>query len=430
MLREAFSALGPNGSFPPAYLDDARFCEVSRPVGRPRGRAARLSGATDGSGGSDSDAGENGTLTGSRKSDGRDWSAYNGAQTHEVTEVKAILGRLSDLISAVAAPDQGPRRRGGQPYPLGKVLFACVEKVYSGLSSRRHEGVLRLSAQQGFFRNAPLWTPGGFDFGPVAGSNPTSIPQFNTVERYLRCKWLTPLLLEFVTLTARPLRGVENVFAVDGTGWSTRWYDRWLDGKEAPESERQQWVKLHLVVGVKSNIIARAAISPGNHHDSPYFKGLVTETAGHFDVHRVLADLGYSSRGNNGLGSELGFDVRIPFKSNTRPPADDGSEWSANLRLFLNENERFMAEYHLRSNVESTNGSAKATQPQKLRCKGFDAQVNEALAILIAYNIRVLAREVWMRGLELDLEAEVLAFKDCIREVVQLRRRDSVVRAA
>ena len=186
----------------------------------------------------------------------------------------------------------------------------------------------------------------------------------------------TPL----VTLTARPLRGIENVFAVDGTSWSTRWYDRWLDGKEAPESERQQWAKLHLLVGVKSNIIARAAISPGNHHDSPYYKGLITETAEHFDVHRVLADLGYSSRGNNRLGGELGFDVRIPFKSNTRTPADDGSEWSANLRLFLNENERFMAEYQLRSNVESTNGSVKAMQPQKLRCKSFDAQVNEALA--------------------------------------------------
>lgn len=205
---------------------------------------------------------------------------------------------------------------------------------------------------------------------------------------------------------------------------------RWQDGKEAPESERQQWVKLHLVVGVKTNMIARAAVSPGNHHDSPYFKGLITETAGHFDVRQVLGDLGYSSRGNNQLGSDLGFDVRIPFKSNTLPPADDGSEWSANLRLFLDENERFMEEYHLRSNVESTNGSVKTTQPQKLRCKSFGAQVNEVLAILIAYNIRVLAREVWMRGVEPDLESEVLAFEDCIREVVEMRRRESALRAA
>jgi len=84
-----------------------------------------------------------------------------------------------------------------------------------------------------------------------------------------------------------------------------------------------------------------------------------------------------------------------------------------------------MAEYHPRSNVESTNGAVKATQPQKLRCKSFDAQVNEALAILIAYNIRVLAREVWMRGLEVDLESEVLVFEDCISEVVEMRKLEA-----
>ena len=295
VLGEAFTALGPNGHFPPAYLDDARFCGVSRPVGRPRGRAARLSIADAGSGSSDSGACEDGTSAGSRNSKGRDWSAYNGAQTHEATEVKAILGQLSDLISAVAAQVQGPRRRGGQPYPLGKVVFAVVEKVCSGLSSRRHEGVLRLAAQQGFVRNAPVWTPDGFDFAPLAGSTPTFIPQFNTVDRYLRCQWLTPLLLELVTLTARPLREIEHVFAVDGTGWSTRWYGRWLDGKETPESERHQWVKLHIVTAINSNIIARAAVSPGNHHDSPYYRGLIIETNKHFDVHRVLADLGYSA---------------------------------------------------------------------------------------------------------------------------------------
>ena len=49
---------------------------------------------------------------------------------------------------------------------------------------------------------------------------------------------------------------------------------------------------------------------------------------------------------------------------------------------------------------------------------------------MIAYNIRVLAREVWMRGLELDLEAEVLASEDCIRKVVEMLRCESVVRAA
>ena len=422
VLREAFSVLGPNGSLPPAYLDDARFREVSRPVGRPRGRAARLSVAGGGSDGSGAGPGEEGFPAGSWKSGKRDWRAWNEAQTHEASDVMVLLSQLSDLISAVAAPVQGPRRRGGQPYPLGKVIFSTVEKVYSGLSSRRHEGMLRLSAQHGFVRNAPLWTPDGFDYAPLAGSAPTFIPQFNTVERYLRCQWLTPLLLELVTLVARPLREIEHVFAIDGTGWSTRWYDRWQDVKDGPESEKQQWIKMHILSGVKTHMVARAAISPGDHHDSPYFKGLVTEAHKHFGVHWILADLGYSSGENYALGGELGHKTRIPFRSNTLPPAGDGSEWSKNLWIFLNERDRFMGEYHPRSNGESTNGSAKVTHPQKVRCKSFSAQVNEALAILVAYNLRGLAREVRMRRLEVDLESEVLAFEHCIREVVEMRR--------
>ncbi len=427
-LREAFSMLAPNWEFSPAYLEDGRFCEVSRPLGRRRGRAAWHDVANCESESIDSGGGE--FPASSKHSNGRDWRAYNWAQTHEATEFRVILGRLADLISVAAAEAQGPRQRGGQPYPLGKVVFATVEKAYSGLSSRRHEGALMLSAQHGFVRNAPVWTPAGFDWEPLSGSQPTSIPHFNTVESFLRSSWLTPLLLELLTLIARPLREIEDVFAVDGTGWSTRWYDRWLDNKEAPDTAKQQWLKLHLAVGVRSNKIARAAVSPGNHHDSPYFKGLVTETANHFNMQMVAGDLGYSSRPNNALGAELGFDVRIPFKSNTLPPADDGSEWSKNLLLFLNENERFMSEYHLRSNVESTNGSVKITHPQKLRCRGFNGQVNEVLAILVAYNIRVLAREVWMRNLELDLESEVLVSKGVISKVVEMRKGYSAVCAA
>ena len=62
--------------------------------------------------------------------------------------------------------------------------------------------------------------------------------------------------------------------------------------------------------------------------------------------------------------------------------------------------------------------------------RSFDAQANEVLAILVTYNIRVLAREVWMGDLQLDLQSEVLAFRDCIAEVVEMRKSESKVQAA
>ena len=89
-----------------------------------------------------------------------------------------------------------------------------------------------------------------------------------------------------------------------------------------------------------------------------------------------------------------------------------------------------MSEYHPCSNVESTNSSLKRVMPEKLRAKGFGGQANEALAKLIAYNLRVLAREVWMRDIPLDLPSEVPALEDCIRHVVDLRGHGSQGQAA
>ena len=282
-----------------------------------------------------------------------------------------------------------------------------------------------------FLRNAPMGPSMEVNGSGDAGNlEHVRIPSDNGVGYFERSRWLTPLLLELVTLTARPLRGLEREFAVDGTGWSTRWYDRWLDHRLSEESDRQQWMKLHLVLGCNTNVVARAAVSLGRRNDSPYFRPLVIETAKHFDVEMVVADMGYTSHRNYEVGSRLGCEVRIPFKGNTRPPTGDGSEWDRNLQYFNANYEAFMSEYHIRSNVESANWAVKGTRSGKIRTKKFGAQVNEALALLVAYNLRVLAREVRMKNLNLDLRIDRVALKDCVRKVVGWRSPHLSQRAA
>lgn len=430
-FSDALRDLGWRDNLPPGYRDEGKVCGFSRVIGLPRGRACKSHGDPTGAGVEAGPASEGDGLSLSRRSYPRDWRAYNEAQTNEVSEVKALLGGLSDLINLTDASIQGRSPMGRPRFPLGHAVFSVILKAYSGVASRPLESHLKECVDQGYLRNAPGCPAfGGLGAGPLSPSGLVRIPQFNTVCDFLRSDWLTPLLLELVTLTARPLKEVEHEFAVDGTGWATRWYDRWLDHRLAAEADRQQWVKLHLVVGVKSNIIARAAVSPGEHHDNPYFRGLVTETAKHFDVHAVLADLGYSDSANYELGRKLGALVRIPFKSNARPPADDGSEWSRNLRYFLENYERFMAEYHPRSNVESTNSALKRVMPEKIRGRGFGSHTNESLAKLVAYNLRVLAREVRMRDLDLNLPAEALFLEDVIGNVADMRGRQRLERVA
>ena len=353
----------------------------------------------------------------------RDWAAYNGACTHEVTDVKHLLGGFSDLINLIEMGLQGFRGKGRPPFPLGYAVFATVLKAYSGLPSRPLESLLNECVELGCLRNVPMClSSGGADANAGLAQGPVRIPQFNTVCQFLRSEWLTPLLLELVTATAHPLRVMEREFAVDGTGWSTRWNERWLDHRLSTESDRQQWNKLHLVVGCKTNVVARAAVSPGSHHDHPYFRPLVTVTAKYFNVEAVLADMGYLSRSSYNMGRQLETSIRIPFKVNNLPSVDDGSAWSENLRYFEQNCDAFMAEYHKRSNVESTNSALKRVMPEKLRTRDFGAQVNEALAKLVAYNLRVLSRETRMKELHLDLRSEALLLENCVHNVVTMRR--------
>ena len=154
----------------------------------------------------------------------------------------------------------------------GMQVLATVLKAYSGLPSRPLESLLNECVELGCLRNVPMClSSGGADANAGLAQGLVRIPQFDTVCQFLRSEWLTPLLLESVTATAHPLRVMEREFAVDGTGWSTRWNERWLDHRLSTESDRQQWNKLHLVVGCKTNVVARAAVSPGSHHTTPIF---------------------------------------------------------------------------------------------------------------------------------------------------------------
>ena len=434
-LLDVLPAAGWREGLPPLYRDDGKVSKALRVVGKPRGKTCGSSAipvddavqipSVDGFGASQP----------SIKRFPRDWPAYNRAQAHEPEEVKALLGGFSDLINISEAEILGPqRRRGRPPFPLGHVVYAVVLKGYHRCPTRPIESYLREAVELGYLRNAPMDPSMEVNGSGDAGNlEPVRIPSYNGVGYFERSQWLTPLLLELVTLTARPLRGVEREFAIDGTGWSTRWYDRWLDHRLSEESDRQQWVKLHLVVGCNTNVVARAAISPGSHSDMPYFRPLLIETAKHFDMDLIVADMGYLSRPNYEVGPLVGADIRILFKENTLPPIGDDSEWDRVLRHYYEAYEKFMDEYHRRSNAESGIGAVKATRSGKIRTKGFDAQVNEALALLVAYNLRVLAREVRMKGLSLDLRdlrTGSLVLDDCVRRAVEMRSPHLFRRAA
>ena len=208
----------------------------------------------------------------SRKTYPQDWKAYNAAQTHEKSELQALLYELCKNL-----PEPIERKgKGRPPLSLPDMIFSSVTKIYSTISGRRFQTDLREAKARGYLAR---------------------LPHFNSVFRYLESEALTPYLNELITLSAAPLKSIESDFAVDSSGFSTGQFMRWLDVKYGKQEDRRVWLKLQLICGVKTNIVTSVEVTDGYAHDYPYFKALVDRTADSgFQMKEVSADKGYLVR--------------------------------------------------------------------------------------------------------------------------------------
>ncbi len=238
---------------------------------------------------------------------GQDWPAYNAAQTEEKARFVELL---SDLCRSV--PDTTYQGRGRPTLPLSDMLFACAYKVYTGFSSRRFTSDLRAAKASGQVTNAP---------------------HFNSVTNYLADPRLTPLLKQLVSLSSMPLKAIETEFAIDSSGFTTSRFIRWFNKKHGREIDNREWVKVHLVCGVKTHIVTSVDISGWEAHDTTYFAPLVEETARHFRMAEITADKAYLSHRNTAIAESVDAVPFIPFKSNTVPTAED-TAWGRMYHYF------------------------------------------------------------------------------------------------
>lgn len=109
---------------------------------------------------------------------------------------------------------------------------------------------------------------------------------------------LTPILKELIVRSSMPLRSVETDFAIDSSGFCTSRFTRWYDVKYGCTKEKQDWVKVHIACGVKTNVVTSVRILDKDANDCPQFVPLVKETSRNFTIGEVSADKAYSSLEN------------------------------------------------------------------------------------------------------------------------------------
>ena len=199
----------------------------------------------------------------------QDWPAYNAAQTHEKEKFQALLYDLCQGLEEL------PPSKGHPRLSLSDAVFSACFKVYSTMSARRFISDLRDAEEKGYLR---------------------TVPHFNSILNYLDNPILTPILRALITESSLPLKTVEADFAVDSSGFTTSRFIRWFDHKYGVVRQQHAWVKVHLMCGVKTNVVTAVEIRDKDASDTKLLPDLVNTTAAHFDMREVSADKGYCQR--------------------------------------------------------------------------------------------------------------------------------------
>ncbi|MEA2204396.1 MAG: hypothetical protein QOE77_1172 [Blastocatellia bacterium] len=300
----------------------------------------------------------------------QEWSAYNAAQVNEKDQFQSLL---RELCKGVGEPSQ---KIGRPRLPFEDMLFAATFKVFSTVSQRRFMSDLRDAHAK----------------GPIS-----KVPHFNSISNYLESEVLTPYLEMLIEESSLPLTAIESDFAVDSSGFSTCRFFQWVDAKYTNPQlmTKREWVKVHLMCGVKTNVVTAVAISGRHAGDSPFFKQLVDTTAKNFVMQEVSADKAYLSADN--LQTVLDHSARpyIPFKANSSSAYHKNPLWKRMYHYFQYNQTWFMQQYHKRSNVESTFSMIKAKFGDSLRSKTKTAQINEALCKILCHNLCCLIQSMF-----------------------------------
>lgn len=314
----------------------------------------------------------------------QDWTAYNQAQTTEKSRFQELLFELCTQIE-----DLPPAHTGRVRIPLRDMIFSIVFKIYSGVSGRRFMSDLAEAHKKKFI---------------------SKLPHFNSLFNYLEIDEMFYVLNALIRESASPLRDIEMDFAVDSSGFSKGQIKtaNWNTAKHKDHNiMRGDWLKCHLICGVKTNIVTSVEVTEGTASDHKQFKPLVQRTAQDFQLHQVSADKAYLSVENLHLVDNRGGVAFIPFKSNSNPKNRTNDQLWRNMFYFYQlRRSEFMSFYHKRSNVETTFSMIKAKFGERLRSKTEKAQINELLCKVLCHNICCIIQSIYELGIETDFYRE------------------------
>jgi transposase len=305
------------------------------------------------------------------------WSKYNRAKCNEKRMFYILLDELCAIIP------EPVHHIGRKPIPLRDLLFCACLKIYSNYSARKISSDMKHAADAGFVGR---------------------VPHFNSLLAFMNNSFTEEMLKRLITISAMPLKELETDFAMDSSGFGMYQHNRWSITRWSKKGGKgyRDFVKCHICVGTKTNVITAAEVTYGTLSDHDQLPNLVKPTSANFDAKRYSADKAYCSKKNFQLIGSLEAFPFIPFKKNVKYRSKDAPMWNHMFVYFSENREKFKRFYHRRSNVESTFSMIKMRLGEYLKCKNFQGQKNEVLLKCLVHNICCLVQEIFESGVKID----------------------------
>jgi transposase len=301
-----------------------------------------------------------------------------------------MLLLIRDIINQAAInlnlPNQTELKNSGRPKTSPKdTAKAVLLAQYFGLSNRAAQGYMLL-----FKEKLCL----------------TNLFSYKTIERAYSDIETRQILEEAFELTNKPVKDLEHEFGPDATGLSTSCKQNY-ENDRAKNQTGKGYEKILVMVGFKYKLVSSFKFAKHSvDHESPYFESLLGETAKRYGrVDLVCGDSAYLSRHNCNLVASVGAICRFYPTKSCRLRQKGSKVWRKMLEDLTADPQKWLEEYHKRSNVEGCFSTLKRDNSLPLRKKLDERRQQEAFSRACNLNLKRLcylnyledinARESW-----------------------------------
>jgi len=309
-----------------------------------------------------------------------DWSSYDEAQLNEINDMLLMIRNTVDeaatRLGIHGAKFEGP---GRPPYPPEDLTKAILMQQYFCVANRMTAGLVLLFREKMGIKRAF---------------------SYKTIERAYDDPLVTLILNEVFKMTQEPVKELEKNFSSDGTGVPTSMKQNWERDKD-DEKKQAGYEKMVAMVGTTYKLISAVELpDPPTAHESPFFLSLLQETASNYSsIELVCLDRGYLSRNNCDLIEEVGAVPRIYPKERTTLKRKGSWAWAEMLLDFIEDPQRWLRDYHLRSISETVFSTYKRDFPTPLRKRILRRRKKEAFSRVCDYNMKRLCYLRYLKGL-------------------------------